>query len=145
MVKTIEASSSSSSTGDVRWKYSTWFLTINTNQRSFPRSKLRSVLLRIFQDDSMFKALLKGEGIDTVDFPWSSVQFAVEVGPKTGYIHAHALVKIRHQGMLKLNIDLLKSVLLKSLNLDGIHLDVRGMGNSEMTLLEYLSKNSSLS
>lgn len=123
-----------------KWKYSTFFITINTNQKDFDREKLKSVLTQIYGNDTMFYALMKGD-MAKVDKDWTSVSFGIEVGDKTGFVHSHSLIKLRHHTKLSFNLDLLKKVLMKELKLDGIYVNVQSSGNSEMNLSQYINKD----
>lgn len=123
-----------------RWKYSQFFITINTNRKDYDKAKLKSALGQIFSSDEMFYALLTGD-MSKVDKEWATAQFAVEVGPKTGFIHSHILIKLRHNTKVHFKIDLLRKVLEKQLGLDGVHIDLIASGMSDKTLQEYIFKD----
>ena len=125
--------------GEKRWKYSQYFLTINTNQTDYDPDKLKSALGQLFSNDEMFYKLVKGDG-EKIDKEWSTVQFSVEKGPKTGFIHAHALIRLRHTTMTHFNVQLLHKVLEKQLGLTGVHVDIKASGISTKTLEEYVFK-----
>lgn len=120
-----------------RFKYSTFFITVNTNQRDFNPDTLRSAIDQIFSNDDMFNSLLTGD-TSTIDVSYSTVHFSVSAGPKHGFIHAHILVKIRHHSFIKFNLPLLRKVLATNLHLPNIHLDLKGFGESSMTVLNYI-------
>jgi hypothetical protein len=122
------------------WKYSTFFVTVNTNTREYDKAKLKSVLTRIFSDDDMFYGLFEGTGLDTFDRDYSSVRFTVEVGPKLSLVHSHILIKTRHKGHVKINIPLFTEVLRKALSLSGINVNVRASGDTAARLQDYIEK-----
>lgn len=123
------------------WKYSTFFLTINTNRQDYDRQKLREVLDRLYGDDDMFYSLIAGEGLDTIDRDYTIVEFAIEVGKVGGKIHSHALIMMRHKGRIRLNIQLLRTVLKKALGLSDLHIDVKASGDTIRRLADYIRKD----
>lgn len=119
------------------WKYSTFFITINTNRRDYDKEKLRKALGIIFGEDDMFYKLIEGD-TSKIDKEWSTVQISAEKGPKMEFVHSHVLVKLRHNTKVHFKIELLRKVLVKELGLENVHIDVQGMGNSDKQLEDYI-------
>jgi hypothetical protein len=120
-----------------KFSYSTFFITISTNQRNYDREKLIAALTQIFGEDDMFYTLLRGD-TSKIDKEWSTVQFSAEKGHKKGFMHSHVLVKLRHNTKVQFKYDILRRVLEKELGLEGVHIDCKGYGNSDKTLEQYI-------
>ncbi len=120
-----------------RSSYSTYFITINTNRKDFDKDKPRSAIQQIFGNDEIFYALIKGD-TSRIDKEYSTVQFSAEAGPKTGYIHSHVLIKLKHTTKTHFNIELLRRILIKELGLTDVHIDVKAFGASDKVLEEYI-------
>lgn len=120
-----------------RSSYSTYFITINTNRKDYDKEKLRNALTQIFGRDDIFYALIKGD-TSKIDKDYSTVQFSAEAGPKTGYIHSHVLIKLKHTTKTHFNVDLLRKILIKELGLTDVHIDIKGFGASDKVLEQYI-------
>lgn len=123
-----------------RWKYSTFFITINTNRTDYDAEKLKKALGQILSNDDLFYKLLKGN-TDLIDKEYATAQYAVEVGTKTHNVHAHILIKLRHNTKVQFNSALLHKVLEQKLGVVGVYVDVKGFGQSDKTIQEYIFKD----
>jgi hypothetical protein len=130
------------------WRYSNFFITINTNRPDYDIEDFHDVLRQIFGDDEKFYHLFTGK-TDTVDKAYTDIDYAVEKGsryvdPETGEnmgnVHAHLLIHMRHHSRLAVDIPLLRTVLCRALGLEGLYLQVLGSGDSDATLHDYLRK-----
>lgn len=120
-----------------RSSYSTFFITINTNRKDYDKAKLKSAIGQIFGRDDIFYALIKGD-TSRIDKDYSTVQFSAEAGPKTGFVHSHVLIKLKHNTKTHFNIELLRKILIKELGLTDVHIDVKALGASDKVLEEYI-------
>src|ERR1700677_4872483 len=128
----------------VKWNYSTFFLTINTNQQAYATSKLKKRLTELFENDDDFYLLFKNRpgtegGVESIDREDAKIQMAIEVGPKSKKVHAHVLIRVRHHGNIQFDKAFTDDVIKKLLGVDGIYINIKGSGASILTLEEYIS------
>jgi hypothetical protein len=125
---------------NTKWRYSTFFITINTNQPSFDTALLESVINRVFGDDEKFYHLLDGS-VSTIDRAYSNIDYTIERGSgPNGKIHSHILINLRHHTVLRMRIPELREVLCRALKLENVHIDVQASGNPQASLLDYIRK-----
>lgn len=123
------------------WKYSSFFVTVNTNRtpEEIAPYKLDEVMDYIIDNEDVFYTLIKGYD-DTIDKTFAEVEYTVEVGGKYHRLHTHFFVKMRHRGRISINIDRLRNIFEKKLNIVGIKIHIKGMGASGLTLKQYMDK-----
>jgi hypothetical protein len=130
----------------VKWDYSTFFVTLNTNQQNYSVTKLRKKLSELFESDDDFYMLFKNRpgtegGVETVDRDNAKVEMVIEVGAKTKKVHAHVLIRLRHHGRIMWDKPFADEVIQKHLGLDGMYINFKASGASISTLEEYMAKS----
>lgn len=138
---------------------SNFFLTINTNRSNRTMNsdafsefyKSFESLIQNFTENDIHDFIIlkpsteddgKLKGVPLHQRVKGSIQYAIEIGPERGLLHAHAVLVTQHRGVnLKLDYDGLHSYLEKKL--DGIyHLDVKLFRDNFVSLQDYISKTS---
>jgi hypothetical protein len=131
-------------------KNSSFFITINTNQRINKLSEEYEKFIKKFKDvkDDLFNNYLneiiifKDDLCDKEnDIKNVNTEYSIEVGEKTGCIHSHTLMKISHYTNIQINYKFITDFIKGSMNLPNIYLNNRVYyNNSEQNLKDYIEK-----
>jgi hypothetical protein len=133
-----------------RLRYTEFFVTINTNHKPKTAAEeidLKHRLARFIERD--FNHQDTWRRIITVRPSFEVVQTikveaaGVEVGPRTGFVHAHCTVIIEHRGEARLRAQgaqaALQDLVISRLGLNGAYAQIQ-LGNA--SILNYVSKTS---
>lgn len=133
-------------------RHSNFFITINTNKRYTGNEedyeefieKFKNSIDNQFTNDNIVNLIkvqneeheLSEKYIKNID-----IQSAIELGPTTGTIHSHILVKIAHYTNVRLEYQYFKEQIMKDMGLKNIFMNVKLYRNANDTLERYLFKN----
>lgn len=132
-------------------KHSSFFVTINTNQRINKLSeefidfneKFKLIMDKLFNNHMDDIIEFKLEDADPEkDIKNVNTEYAIEVGEKTGTIHSHSLISVSHYTLIQLNYEFIRDFIKTEMNLDNIYLNNRVVygASSTMNLQEYITK-----
>ena len=124
-----------------KFKYSSFFVTINTNQADFDEDVLFDAFEKFYQNIGNFIVFNEyGHTIDKINLV-NSPSSATEVGGKFGRVHLHAQIDIRHFSNIRLNSDMMRTFFRDELALPGVHVDIKINRNVEHLRIEdYVNK-----
>ena len=144
--------------GAVRKKFSTFFVTINTNYRPKTTAEslsmgasLRRVVNEMLNTTEGLRAVLWDNwpdgtaGFDSIEE--ASTRFSIELGkdPRGRRVHTHAQVDMTHNTKVQFDKTKIKEFVLSRINDDrvkNVFIGVRGARNLDKTRLQYISKDS---
>src|SRR5579885_1946725 len=150
-----------------RLKHSNLMLTINTNDhisenpndpiRIEKINRLKTAIKNVFNEDFLKyyislrtddPRLPEGSKIDST---WIhpdkiAIQYSIERGSKTGFLHSHVGIFISHYTVIKYELEKLKSDIKNAMTEQGwsspfIHHTYSQAANVDKTLYDYISKN----
>lgn len=132
-------------------RYSCFLVTINTNQRYKADDKYKQ------SDTDFFENVIRADILEKLPnyikviedgHSWSNnhihdvtVDYVMEFGGKTNSLHAHILIKIKHNSKVQLNYQLMKEKVKESLGLKNIYFNNRLVRpTSDDWLMDYIDK-----
>ena len=133
-------------------RYSKYYITINTNHKArtaqaeqYLKTRLKSFLdNRLPDPDILESMLIFTPNLSIIDHV--VVEAGVEVGPKTGFVHAHAELLIEHHGQVRLKKAgaqaALQRAVIESTGVRGAYV---GIQLASAYLLNYVSKTTKAS
>lgn len=133
-------------------RHSNFFITINTNKRFTGNEedyeefieKFKNSIDNQFTNDNIVNLIkvqneeheLSEKYIKNID-----IQSAIELGPATGTVHSHILVKIAHYTNVRLEYQHFKETIMKDMGLKNIFMNIKLYRNAGDRLETYLNKN----
>ena len=131
-----------------RNRRSNFFLTINTNQHFNQHSqeyeqfnnKFKQSLNDIYNNLGDYLKIKEqndnfDNNVEDVD-----IKSATEIGSKTGKVHVHVSFNIKHNTLLQLDYDKIKTKIQNDLQLQNIYLNNKVFWNNSATLESYIAK-----
>ncbi len=139
-------------------KYSNYLITVNSNQAALDDDRreelvesLRQVLVDIFKHDTvtdLVDFLIVGDSFFT-NVDDTEIHFSIEQGKKQKRIHAHAIVRIRHDSTIHWNYSKFRQMIIEGLRFELMdeainpHIDIKAFGgrNPSKDAEDYILKD----
>ncbi len=125
-------------------KYSIYHMTINSNKDYTKMSDAEKIKFKqyaeyLFKGENILKFVKDLAHPDQPAIEKTKINYYFEVGDKLHRLHLHALVKIKHNGYMKMEANLLREMSKKMLGYV-VHINCPVSSNSEKAWERYISK-----
>jgi hypothetical protein len=131
-------------------RHSSYFITINTNQRFNPLSKEYEDFFNKFKitlnellNNHVNDIIGINEGEQSNVIKNVKTDMAIELAPNTNCVHSHIMMDISHYSSVKLNYQFIKDFICQRLNLSNIYLNNKVVfgTTSKLNLKDYIEKS----
>ena len=131
------------------WKHSNFFLTINTNQRytnddpnlQSDTEIFEQIINNMLNNLDQYIKFPNGDDWQTADINDVDVDYVIEKGTKKNCLHAHAVIKIKHNTKVQIDFPKIQRSIADELGMQNIYVNGRLIKNSGAdNIQDYLLK-----